>query len=110
MIRLGGTIDGVRILSPRSVALMTTNQIGTLHSSDGLGFGLGFETTDRYGASGMNSVGGFGWGGAYGSVHRVDPAERLGIGFMIQLLPNTTDIREKFPTLVYQALDEARPM
>jgi CubicO group peptidase (beta-lactamase class C family) len=104
-IRLGGSLDGARILSPRSVALMTTNQIGTLMSKTGLGFGLGFETTDRYGASGMNSVGGFGWGGAYGSVYRVDPEERLVIVFMIQLMPNTTDIREKFPTLVYQALD-----
>jgi CubicO group peptidase (beta-lactamase class C family) len=109
MIRLGGSIDGVRILSPRAVALMTTNQVGTLHSTTGLGFGLGFETTDRYGASGMNSVGGFGWGGAYGSVYRVDPDERTVIVFMIQLMPNGTDIRDKFPTLVYQALDGGRP-
>jgi CubicO group peptidase (beta-lactamase class C family) len=110
MIRLGGSLDGARILSPRSVGLMTTNQIGTLMSKTGLGFGLGFETTDRFGASGMNSVGGFGWGGAYGSVYRVDPDERLVIVFMIQLMPNTTDIREKFPTLVYQALDSTRPI
>ncbi|HVD91400.1 MAG TPA: serine hydrolase domain-containing protein [Vicinamibacterales bacterium] len=109
MIRLGGSLDGVRILSPRSVALMTTNQIGTRYTTPGLGFGLGFETTDRYGASGMNSVGGFGWGGAYGSVYRVDPEERLVIVFMIQLMPNTTDIRDKFPTLVYQALDAVKP-
>ncbi len=52
MIRNGGTLDGVRILAPRTVALMTTNQVGTLHSTTGLGFGLGFETTDRYGANG----------------------------------------------------------
>jgi CubicO group peptidase (beta-lactamase class C family) len=109
MIRLGGTLDGARILSPRSVALMTTNQIGTLMSKTGLGFGLGFETTDRYGASGMNSIGGFGWGGAYGSIYRVDPEERLVIVFMMQLMPNNTDIREKFPTLIYQALDGGRP-
>jgi CubicO group peptidase (beta-lactamase class C family) len=56
-MRLGGAIDGVRILSPRAVQLMTTNQVGTLHSATGLGFGLGFETTDRYGANGMDSVG-----------------------------------------------------
>ena len=43
MIRNGGALDGVRILSPRTVALMTTNQIGTLHSTTGLGFGLGFR-------------------------------------------------------------------
>ena len=67
MIRNGGALDGVRILSPRTVDLMTTNQVGTLHSSTGLGFGLGFETTDRYGANGLDSVGAFGWGGAYGS-------------------------------------------
>jgi CubicO group peptidase (beta-lactamase class C family) len=104
MIRNGGSVDGVRILAPRTVDLMTSNQVGTLHSSTGLGFGLGFETTDRYGANGMDAVGSFGWGGAYGTVYRVDPQARLVIVLMIQLLPNTTDIREKFPTLVYQAL------
>jgi CubicO group peptidase (beta-lactamase class C family) len=109
MIRLGGSIDGVRVLAPHTVALMTTNQIGSLYTTPGLGFGLGFETTDRYGAAGMNSVGGFGWGGAYGSIYRVDPEERLVIVFMMQLMPNTTDIREKFPTLVYQTLDGPRP-
>ena len=63
MIRNGGALDGVRILAPRTVALMTTNQIGTLHSPNGLGFGLGFETTDRFGANGLDSEGAFGWAG-----------------------------------------------
>lgn len=103
-IRLGGSVDGVRVLSPRSVRLMATNQVGSLHSSDGLGFGLGFETTDRYGASGMQSEGAFGWGGAYGSTYRIDPGEKLVMVLMLQLIPNGTDIREAFPNLVYQAL------
>ena len=107
MIRNGGALDGVRLLAPRTVQLMTTNQIGSLHSSNGLGFGLGFQTTDRYGANGMDSVGAFGWGGAYGTMYRVDPQARLAILLMIQLVPNATDIREKFPTLVYQALVDA---
>jgi CubicO group peptidase (beta-lactamase class C family) len=106
MIRNGGALDGVRLLAPRTVQLMTTNQIGTLHSPNGLGFGLGFQTTDRYGANGLDSVGAFGWGGAYGTMYRVDPQARLSILLMLQLVPNTTDIREKFPTLVYQALVE----
>jgi CubicO group peptidase (beta-lactamase class C family) len=106
MIRNDGVLDGVRILAPRTVRLMTTNQVGTLHSSAGLGFGLGFETTDRYGASGMESVGSFGWGGAYGTWYRVDRDARLVMVLMIQLLPNGTDFRQKFPTLVYQALVE----
>jgi CubicO group peptidase (beta-lactamase class C family) len=104
MIRLGGALDGVRVLAPRTVQLMTTNQVGDLHSKTGLGFGLGFETTDRYGANGMDGVGAFGWGGAYGTVYRVDPETRLVIVLMIQLLPNTSDIRTTFPTAVYQAL------
>jgi CubicO group peptidase (beta-lactamase class C family) len=106
-MRLGGALDGVRILSPRAVQLMTTNQVGTLHSATGLGFGLGFETTDRYGANGMDGVGSFGWGGAYGTVYRVDPEARLVIVLMIQLVPNGTDIRTTFPTAVYQALVES---
>jgi CubicO group peptidase (beta-lactamase class C family) len=104
MIRNGGTLDGIRILSGRTIDLMTTNQVGTLHSSSGLGFGLGFETTDRYGANGLDAVGAFGWGGAYGSVYRVDPKDKLVLVLMIQLIPNRSDIRDRFPTLVYQAL------
>ncbi|HEY6210803.1 MAG TPA: serine hydrolase domain-containing protein, partial [Vicinamibacterales bacterium] len=103
MIRRGGTLDGVRILSPRAVELMRTNQVGTLHSPNGLGFGLGFETTDRYGANGMDGVGAFGWGGAYGSMYRVDPQSKLVMVMMIQMLPNAGDIGTRFPTLVYQA-------
>jgi CubicO group peptidase (beta-lactamase class C family) len=104
MIRNGGAIGGVRILAPRTVQLMTTNQIGTLHSVTGLGFGLGFQTTDRYGANGLDSVGAFGWGGAYGSSYRVDPASRVTMVLMTQLMPNATDLGAKFGTMVYQAL------
>ena len=92
MIRNGGELAGVRILAPRTVALMTTNQVGSLHSATGLGFGLGFETTDRFGANGLDPQGAFGWAGAYGTIYRVDPEARLVLVMMIQLLPNATDI------------------
>ena len=107
MTRNGGVLEGVRILSPRTVALMTTNQIGALHSPNGLGFGLGFETTDRYGANGLDSEGAYGWSGAYATMYRVDPEARLVLVLMVQVVPNTSDIGRKFPTLVYQALTEA---
>ena len=107
MIRGGGALDGVRILSPRSVALMSTNQVGSLHSPNGLGFGLGFETTDRFGANGMDDVGSYGWAGAYGTIYRINPEQKLVIMLMVQILPNATDIREKFPLMVYQALVDA---
>jgi CubicO group peptidase (beta-lactamase class C family) len=108
MIRNGGALGSVRILAPRTVQLMTTNQVGTLHSTTGLGYGLGFETTDRYGANGMDPQGGFGWAGAYSTTYRVDPDARLVLVFMVQMLPNATDTRTKFPTMVYQALVEPK--
>lgn len=105
MIRNGGVLNGKRILGPRAVELMRTNQVGQLHSPNGLGFGFGFQVTERPGANGLDSPGAFGWGGAYGSIYRVDPQSGLTLVFMMQLMPNETDIREKFQTLVFQALE-----
>lgn len=108
MIRNHGQMNGVRYLSPKTVDLMTTNQVGSLYGSPGQGFGLGFATTERFGADGPASVGSFGWGGAYGSTYKVDPIERLVVVFMINQLPNSTDVAAKFPTLVYQALSDSK--
>jgi CubicO group peptidase (beta-lactamase class C family) len=103
-LRNGGALGKVRILSPHAVQLMTTNQIGDLKNPKGLGFGYGFETTDKYGVSGMESVGSWGWGGAYGTYYRVDPVERLVTVLMVQMIPNNTDLTEKFRASIYQAL------
>ncbi|MCC7043987.1 MAG: beta-lactamase family protein [Acidobacteria bacterium] len=103
MIRRGGVHNGQRLLGTRAVGLMTTNQIGDIRATGGLGYGYGFETTDRYGANELDPAGAFGWGGAYGSIYRVDPESRLVMVLMFQLMPNATDLRQKFATLVYQA-------
>jgi CubicO group peptidase (beta-lactamase class C family) len=103
-IRRGGELDGVRLLSPRTVRLMHTNQSGTLHSSNGVGFGYGFDVAERYGSKGLAGVGAFGWGGAYGTSYQVDPESGLVIVFMEQLMPNATDVQSKFLTSVYQSL------
>ncbi|MFL5520721.1 MAG: serine hydrolase domain-containing protein [Gemmatimonadales bacterium] len=109
MLLNGGALDGVRILAPSTVALMTSNQTGTLYSQDGEGFGLGFSTVERPGAGGrVESVGTFNWGGAYGSKYAVDPRQRLILLFMIQQIPDRTDVAMNFPMLVYQALVEPR--
>ena len=55
-------------------------------------------------ASGMAGVGAFGWGGAYGTTYQVDVQSRSVLVLMIQLMPNATDIQQKFNSLVYQAL------
>ena len=104
MLLNDGALDGVRILSPKMVAVMTSNQVGTAYGQDGQGFGLGFYTVERTGAAGLATVGSYGWGGAYGSTYLVDPAERMILLFMVQQLPNRSDVPAKFPTLVYQAL------
>ncbi|HQZ40143.1 MAG TPA: serine hydrolase domain-containing protein [Vicinamibacterales bacterium] len=104
MVRGGGAIGDVRLLAPRTVALMTHNQSGLLHNGPQMGFGLGFETTEQVGGNGLEPVRGFGWGGAYGSVYRVDPSGRLVLVLMLNQIPNATDIRTTFQTLVHQAV------
>jgi CubicO group peptidase (beta-lactamase class C family) len=109
MLLNGGELDGVRILAPRSVSVMATNQVDALYPGSGLGFGLGFETVERAGAGGrVESAGTYAWAGAYGSRYWVDPAERIVAVFMIQQIPNRSSLPGRFPMLVYQALVEPR--
>lgn len=107
MIAHGGSWGGRRYLAPHTVGLMTSHQIGTLYGP-GLGFGLGFETVEQYGASNLASKGTFGWGGAYGSNYKVDPVEGLVIVVMMNQLPNASDIVARFQTMLYAALVESR--
>ena len=105
MLRSGGERDGVRILGRKAVELMTTNQVGTLFNANGQGFGLGFSIVERMGADNTTqSVGTWGWGGAYGSQYRVDPVEKITWVLMINQLPNRTDLAAKFPLVLYSAL------
>src|SRR5690349_94448 len=108
MIANGGQLDGVRILAPRTVMLMTTNQVDTLMKSFSpcSGFGLAFGVHDRFGCDDFSSVGSYSWGGAYGSSYLVDPKEHLIILLMENRLPRKSELGDVFPTLVYQALVE----
>lgn len=109
MLENGGELDGVRILSPKTVEIMTVNQVGDLYDTRGQGFGLGFWVTNDLGKTGeMGSVGAFGWGGAYFTTYWVDPIERLVAVFMTQLLPaGGLDLQTKFKTLVYQSITDS---
>lgn len=109
MLLNGGELDGVRLLSPKTVQLMTVNHVGDLYVGGDLGFGLGFEVVEDVGrAARYGSVGEFGWGGAYYSRYWVDPAEKLVVVFMAQLLPaRGLDLQGKFRTLVYQSVAES---
>lgn len=106
MLLGGGTLDGVRLLSPSSVALMTTDHLRGLAFNEGQGFGLGFSVVQDVGARGVpGSVGEFGWGGAYHSTYWVDPQEQLVVVYFTQLIPTGgVDDHGKLRALVYQAL------
>ena len=109
MLLNGGELDGVRLLSPKSVELMTSNHVGDLYSQGRFGFGLGFEITEHVGRSGRpGSVGEFGWGGAYYTKFWVDPVEKLVVVFMTQALPSGGSVvQDQLRALVYQAVVES---
>ena len=108
MLLNGGELDGVRILSPKSVELMTINHLHDIEFRDGVGMGLGFDIVLDVGSRGTpGSMGDFGWGGAYHSTYWVSPKDRLVVVFFTQLLPATgSDIHGKLRTMIYQAMME----
>jgi CubicO group peptidase (beta-lactamase class C family) len=85
--------------------LMHTNMVGTLRAADGgIGWGLAFQTIERFGAGGLRTEGAYGWAGHYGTWDTADPKEKLVAILMFQMTPNGTDLQDRFATLVYQAL------
>ncbi|AQG79694.1 serine hydrolase domain-containing protein [Spirosoma montaniterrae] len=105
MLLNGGEYNGRRILSPTTVRLITTNQIGDLYQGQnkfGLGFGL---TTERGSARLPVSEGSFDWGGIFGTTYWVDPKEGIVALIYTQKFPNSYgDLSDKFKVLVYQAI------
>lgn len=106
MLLNGGQIDGVRLLSPKTVALAASNLDGSLYDDGRLGFGLGFEVTEKVGPAGrLDTPGAYGWGSAYYPRYFVDPQEKLVALFLTQLIPaRDYDLHRRFRTLVYQSI------
>jgi CubicO group peptidase (beta-lactamase class C family) len=106
MMRNGGELDGRRILSRKTVELMTTSHLGTISYNAGQGFGLGFYVVEDLGTRGSpGSEGEFGWGGAYHTTYWVDPREELVVVHLTQLVPaGDVDDQAKVRALVYQAI------
>ncbi|MCZ6617390.1 MAG: serine hydrolase [Gammaproteobacteria bacterium] len=108
MMLNGGELHGKRILSRKTVELMTTNHLGEIpmgFGRNGVGFGLGFAIALNQGDIGeTGSVGEYSWGGAAGTRFWIDPAEELIGIFMVQSLPHRTRLAGEFKVLTYQAL------
>lgn len=108
MIANGGTFNGKQILSRKTIALMSRNQIGDLTVWDrddkfGLGFMLITENT-RY--ADQASPGSLTWGGMFSTEYTIDPAEDLILLVYTNVDPYfyERDLERKFRILVYQAL------
>ena len=114
-----GELDGIRLLSPRTVGYMTRNHLPggldletfgrPLYAESpfrGVGFGLGFAVViDPLPGKVVCSAGEISWGGAASTTFWVDQDADLTVSFFTQLLPSSTHpIRPQLRQLVYQAL------
>ena len=92
-----GEIDGTRLVSEQTIALMCTNRLtpaqraipflGAIPMWDGMGFGLGVSVIDapeKLGFLGMGGIGSFGWPGAFGTWWQADPQNDLIMIYLIQ--------------------------
>ena len=111
MLLNGGVLDGTRILSRKTVDLMTIDHVdGVARASsilaNGYGFGLDFAVHVDLAKSGLNgSLGEYNWGGLAGTVFWIDPHEEMIGLYMIQMLPpRFGDSRNLFKRLAYQAI------
>jgi CubicO group peptidase (beta-lactamase class C family) len=118
----GGELGGVRLIGPKTLALMTSNHLPggldlpgmsrSLFSEatyDGIGFGLGFAVTmDPAQTLIAGSPGEFSWGGAATTSFFIDPAEELITIFMTQVIPSTAyPLRRELRTMVYAAISDS---
>ena len=117
-----GELDGVRILSPKTVNYMSSNHLPSAIASGrgsgeqpnlvgdalgGFGFGLGFGiVTDTAANGAMGSAGQYYWGGAAGTVFWIDPVEDIVVVSMMQLMGGWPSYRPELRVATYQALTE----
>jgi len=107
MLINNGVYNGKRLLSRRTVELITSNQIGELNVGRDK-FGLGFQITTEEGQTQFGiSEGSFSWGGYFATNYWADPKERLVCLIFTQQSPMSHgEIHNKFRAMVYQALDD----
>ncbi|MGE0725766.1 MAG: serine hydrolase domain-containing protein, partial [Alphaproteobacteria bacterium] len=107
----GGALGDVRLVSPRTVSLMTADHLGSIGRGGnylpgpGYGFGLGFAVRLGAGEAPIpGSAGDYFWSGVGGTYFWIDPAERLIAILMLQAPSLRQHYRQLYRNLVYQAL------
>jgi len=112
MMLNGGVLDGKRLLSRKTVELMTSDHLGGIPSvndllPEGHGFGLGFAVRLQAGISPIaGSAGLYFWGGMAGTTFFIDPKEELYAVLMVQAPGQRDEIRALFRNLVYAAIGD----
>jgi CubicO group peptidase (beta-lactamase class C family) len=109
MLLNGGSLNGRRILGPKTIRWATQNHIGDMPSyvTPGTRFGLGFAVVTEPGISSLPySKGTYYWSGSQGTLFWIDPEEELVGVLMVQLTPSRLKLREKFSALVYASILE----
>lgn len=112
MLLNGGTLDGTRYLSRKTIELMTADHLGAITGAPDLllpghGFGLGFAVRLHAGIAAVpGSIGQYFWGGLAGTTFWVDPAESLFALLLIQAPGQRDYYRTLFRDLVYSAFDD----
>jgi CubicO group peptidase (beta-lactamase class C family) len=107
-----GTLDGRRLLSRKTIELMTADHLGPVTGAPDLlppghGFGLGFAVRLHAGIAHMpGSIGQYFWGGLAGTTFWVDPAEQMFALLLIQAPGRRDYYRTLFRDLVYAAVDD----
>lgn len=104
----GGKAGTVRLLSRKSVELMTGDQLGKINNPEDFGFGLGFGVSGvRSPLTELGSVGEYAWGGFFYTAFTVDPKEQMIVIFMAQLHPTGgLALDRQVHTLAYQAIND----
>lgn len=112
MVLNGGELNGVRLLSPKTVNLMISNHTGDnliYIRGPGYGFGLGYSVLRDPGkAAEPLTPGSFSWGGAWGTIFWVDPAEQM-IGIMLTQITSYRHltVRQRLAVMATQAVTES---
>ncbi len=106
MILNGGELQGTRLLSPKTIQLMSQNHVGDLYTGRGYGFGLGFAVHMDQGESGLiESEGTLRWSGIFNTTFFIDPEEELVAIALSQLSPHYhLNMDARFKLLVYQSI------
>jgi CubicO group peptidase (beta-lactamase class C family) len=102
----GGNAGNTRLLSRKSVELMTSDTLGKISPDQGFGLGFGIAGV-KAPLSELGSVGEYNWGGFFYTSFSIDPKEQMIVIFMAQLHPEGgLTLNQQVHTLAYQAISD----